>query len=163
MRGRMACSHCAAEVPHGADHSSPASFQSYSITRLAFARDQARSSLKLKMWLGPELNRRHADFQSAALPTELPSPKHILARTWAVTKAENDQRSTSNIQCRIQNFRGNSTARPNNFKYCSREISIAPNCSKCGVVHCASSSVNFFSRKRSTKATSATFEASVTR
>src|SRR5436190_2076478 len=25
------------------------------------------------MWLGPELNRRHADFQSAALPTELPS------------------------------------------------------------------------------------------
>src|SRR5205823_9097341 len=29
--------------------------------------------LKLKMWLGPESNRRHADFQSAALPTELPS------------------------------------------------------------------------------------------
>ena len=25
------------------------------------------------MWLGPESNRRHADFQSAALPTELPS------------------------------------------------------------------------------------------
>src|SRR5205823_11117145 len=73
MRGKMACSHCAAEVPHGADHSSPASFQSYSITRLALTRDQARSSLKLKMWLGPELNRRHADFQSAALPTELPS------------------------------------------------------------------------------------------
>src|SRR5262249_43872763 len=24
-------------------------------------------------WLGPESNRRHADFQSAALPTELPS------------------------------------------------------------------------------------------
>src|SRR5438270_3836185 len=69
----MACSHCAVEDPHGADHSSPASFQSYSITRLAFARDQTRSSLKLKMWLGPESNRRHADFQSAALPTELPS------------------------------------------------------------------------------------------
>ena len=26
-------------------------------------------------WLGTESNRRHADFQSAALPTELPSPK----------------------------------------------------------------------------------------
>ena len=29
--------------------------------------------LKAKLWLGPESNRRHADFQSAALPTELPS------------------------------------------------------------------------------------------
>src|SRR5206468_12076535 len=28
---------------------------------------------KIKMWLGPESKRRHADFQSAALPTELPS------------------------------------------------------------------------------------------
>ena len=26
-------------------------------------------------WLGTESNRRHADFQSAALPTELPSLK----------------------------------------------------------------------------------------
>jgi hypothetical protein len=26
-----------------------------------------------KWWLGPELNRRHKDFQSSALPTELPS------------------------------------------------------------------------------------------
>ena len=25
------------------------------------------------LWLGTESNRRHADFQSAALPTELPS------------------------------------------------------------------------------------------
>src|SRR2546421_4959840 len=85
MRGRIACSHCAAEVPHGADHSSPASFQSYSITLLAFARDQARSSLKLKMWLGPELNRRHADFQSAALPTELPSRNVIVDLARALT------------------------------------------------------------------------------
>ena len=29
----------------------------------------------LSEWLGTESNRRHADFQSAALPTELPSPK----------------------------------------------------------------------------------------
>jgi hypothetical protein len=26
-----------------------------------------------KWWLGAELNRRHKDFQSSALPTELPS------------------------------------------------------------------------------------------
>ena len=28
---------------------------------------------KILWWLGTESNRRHADFQSAALPTELPS------------------------------------------------------------------------------------------
>ena len=27
-------------------------------------------------WLGAELNRRHKDFQSSALPTELPSQTH---------------------------------------------------------------------------------------
>jgi hypothetical protein len=27
----------------------------------------------IKWWLGAELNRRHKDFQSSALPTELPS------------------------------------------------------------------------------------------
>src|SRR5205823_3638575 len=49
--------------------------------------------LKLKMWLGPESNRRHADFQSAALPTELPSRgrcrscDRVVSRV--VTKAEN--------------------------------------------------------------------------
>jgi hypothetical protein len=31
----------------------------------------------MKWWLGAELNRRHKDFQSSALPTELPS------RVWA--------------------------------------------------------------------------------
>ena len=30
-------------------------------------------------WLGTESNRRHADFQSAALPTELPSPNSSLS------------------------------------------------------------------------------------
>ncbi len=29
----------------------------------------------LKWWLGPESNRGHEDFQSSALPTELPSPE----------------------------------------------------------------------------------------
>ncbi len=30
-------------------------------------------SMKMGVWLGPESNRRHVDFQSTALPTELPS------------------------------------------------------------------------------------------
>ena len=30
-----------------------------------------------KWWLGTELNRRHKDFQSSALPTELPSQPFI--------------------------------------------------------------------------------------
>jgi hypothetical protein len=35
---------------------------------------KCRKSLMFKeMWLGPESNRRHVDFQSTALPTELPS------------------------------------------------------------------------------------------
>ena len=29
--------------------------------------------MKTKIWLGAESNRRHVDFQSTALPTELPS------------------------------------------------------------------------------------------
>ena len=29
--------------------------------------------MKTGLWLGPESNRRHVDFQSTALPTELPS------------------------------------------------------------------------------------------
>ena len=29
--------------------------------------------MKKGVWLGPESNRRHVDFQSTALPTELPS------------------------------------------------------------------------------------------
>jgi hypothetical protein len=30
-----------------------------------------------RIWLGPESNRRHVDFQSTALPTELPSLNHL--------------------------------------------------------------------------------------
>ena len=30
-----------------------------------------------RKWLGPESNQRHKDFQSSALPTELPSHKKI--------------------------------------------------------------------------------------
>src|ERR1051325_7152133 len=43
------------------------------------------SSLFRKWWLGPELNRRHADFQSAALPTELPSQRKGHNRTNRLT------------------------------------------------------------------------------
>jgi hypothetical protein len=48
-------------------------------------------SLIIKWWLGAELNRRHKDFQSSALPTELPSQpnKHCIkmALMIAVTTA----------------------------------------------------------------------------
>ena len=49
------------------------------------------------MWLGAESNRRHEDFQSSALPTELPSrllisvSRHIARRV--LIKAENAQPS----------------------------------------------------------------------
>jgi hypothetical protein len=33
-----------------------------------------------RRWLGAESNRRHEDFQSSALPTELPSPRRVRAR-----------------------------------------------------------------------------------
>ena len=36
------------------------------------ARENPRLSTRI-LWLGPESNQRHMDFQSTALPTELPS------------------------------------------------------------------------------------------
>ena len=42
-------------------------------------------------WLGAELNRRHKDFQSSALPTELPSLRrwaHIQLGLCLIGKAE---------------------------------------------------------------------------
>ena len=53
-----------------ASHATPAE----SAARVS--RDQPRASYLVVVvleWLGTESNRRHADFQSAALPTELPS------------------------------------------------------------------------------------------
>ena len=38
-----------------------------------FLMNTIRNCGSLKWWLGAELNRRHKDFQSSALPTELPS------------------------------------------------------------------------------------------
>src|SRR5581483_5975389 len=63
MRGRMVPDHCAAEVPQGSDHSSPASFQSYLV-------DWVRIAVLAKAWLGLESNRRHVDFQSMILTME---------------------------------------------------------------------------------------------
>jgi hypothetical protein len=37
-----------------------------------FARRRDELTAEMKQWSGPELNRRHMDFQSIALPTELP-------------------------------------------------------------------------------------------
>ncbi len=37
----------------------------------------ARSGNRQTWWLGTESNRRHEDFQSSALPTELPSHKML--------------------------------------------------------------------------------------
>ena len=48
----------------------------------------SRNSLIIsKKWLGRELNPRHEDFQSSALPTELPSLKTILAFILAACEA----------------------------------------------------------------------------
>src|SRR5271166_6804570 len=35
---------------------------------------------EMRRWLGAESNRRHEDFQSSALPTELPSLKSLVIR-----------------------------------------------------------------------------------
>ena len=45
--------------------------------RIARDADIARAGKggEKKKWLGPGSNRGHEDFQSSALPTELPSPK----------------------------------------------------------------------------------------
>ena len=58
--------------------------------------------MKTAAWLGAESNRRHADFQSAALPTELPSrsiaPGIGLQESSFKQKTPNAQHPTPNIQ-----------------------------------------------------------------
>jgi hypothetical protein len=45
-----------------------------------------RNFLLLKvLWLGAESNRRHEDFQSTALPTELPSRIRLLSSTYGTS------------------------------------------------------------------------------
>src|SRR5438477_3251025 len=61
--------------------------------------------LKIREWLGAESNRRHEDFQSSALPTELPSriamalPQHNERRV--LIKAENAQRSMGSYRASV--------------------------------------------------------------
>ena len=62
----------------------------------------ARHTSLVKTWLGPESNRRHVDFQSTALPTELPSlckrPWPAASMSGLLTKAEIALRSTHNAE-----------------------------------------------------------------
>src|SRR5207244_7316609 len=51
----------------------------------------------LKKWLGAESNRRHVDFQSTALPTELPSRKGRRSRV-RVARGLSLKQKTSNAQ-----------------------------------------------------------------
>src|SRR5215510_10466722 len=55
---------------------------SASLPLLAIMRQHQADYSSKKWWLGAELNRRHKDFQSSALPTELPSQptKRVLFR-----------------------------------------------------------------------------------
>jgi hypothetical protein len=50
----------------------------------------------LKWWLGAESNRRHEDFQSSALPTELPSLKLLVIRYLQQQKIEMEMFLSSN-------------------------------------------------------------------
>ncbi len=53
--------------------------------RSASSRRKTRCSLRssgLKWWLSPESNRGHEDFQSSALPTELPSHGGMANKVW---------------------------------------------------------------------------------
>ena len=58
----------------------------------------ARFPSENEVWLGAESNRRHEDFQSSALPTELPSrialPQSRCIERRVLIKAENAQPST---------------------------------------------------------------------
>jgi hypothetical protein len=49
--------------------------------------DEMFTSEKRGLWLGAESNRRHVDFQSTALPTELPSrhPRDVASRRGVLT------------------------------------------------------------------------------
>src|SRR6266487_4923460 len=56
------------------------------------------------VWLGAESNRRHEDFQSSALPTELPSPRFkedrrrkITLRCRAFTMQESGFRASASV------------------------------------------------------------------
>ena len=79
MRGILDAGLPASQLPTVAKN---ASFSSIALHCLVFAQRWQEGEKPLfmlflrllKWWLGAESNRRHKDFQSSALPTELPSP-----------------------------------------------------------------------------------------
>ena len=61
----------------------------------------------LKWWLGAELNRRHKDFQSSALPTELPSQSpHLRQHTPTATFYARLKINGKTIRASLENRRG---------------------------------------------------------
>ena len=53
-------------------------------------------------WLGPESNQRHKDFQSSALPTELPSHKNDSINLKIEVKLVGQKTKTKRFDCKIQ-------------------------------------------------------------
>src|SRR3989344_980119 len=60
-----------------------------------------RKCLK-KWWPGSESNQRHADFQSAALPTELPGHVTTYVHPWRANPARPKRRYASCSACSVQ-------------------------------------------------------------
>ena len=57
-------------------------------------------------WLGTESNCRHADFQSAALPTELPSHAQLIAEQVKNYKENKSQCQTSQNYWKLHRISG---------------------------------------------------------
>ena len=70
---------------------------------------------ELKMWLGAESNRRHVDFQSTALPTELPSRKSRVSLSsnagWSLKQKTLDAQPSSLRRRRVRSAALTSLAR----------------------------------------------------
>ena len=92
----MVPDHCPAELPHGSDHSSPASFQSYFVERLGILPWPKR---------GWGRNRTGDTWIFSPLLCQLSYPAFANTQSFAppmsglLTKAENTQRSMSNSEC----------------------------------------------------------------
>ncbi len=55
-------------------------------------------SSSVNQWAGADLNRRHTDFQSVALPTELPARKHKIILSKSAYSSKNEKKL---IKCNI--------------------------------------------------------------
>ena len=81
---------CAKEIGN------PERGQGYSITVR-----MSRQFQTCTQWLGTESNRRHADFQSAALPTELPSRPTVWTGQLTQSRSSNQPASDQRYFCRL--------------------------------------------------------------